>query len=694
MGSWYIFFVVDRAWLHGKYIRWRWQGAYTHTFTTSLQIWDGEFVRSSMVDFPDGSGPITKGNGILQTLDSNVGTFAAETVDVQADTSGGSEEKCTVIFRCGDAWSGQQGYYQLDWIEINTGAAGSGTISDEQFTDSIIAEQAGTRNDYGYIGYGRADPITHDLAAGFYVPLIVKRNLSAEFISRQAGTQELPAEFIVRQPGSQELPGELIVRQLTAEELLGEFAARRDGSQELGASFDAQVSLNLPAEFVARRDGSQELGASFDGQVSLNLPAEFIVRQPGSQNLASGFNVNYWYYLSHLVITAGMISGGTLDDTRQKVGDGNDLDLGEVGGAPGFDYEFHFLNAPADEIFGIRMLGFYDGNAAHVVKLYEWNFTLAQWDAVTNAASDILDAVVDQTYVWMAGGPDYIQGGEYRLRMLHPAAGNPVHESHWDYIWLDEDFAESEDSPPAHFTVRQTGSANLLGGFIVRHPGSQELGASFDGQVSLNLPSEFSSRRSTQQELAAEFIVNQSSRDLPGAFVSRQPGSQSLPCKINIIAFLTLPASFTVQNNVTFEIPGAFSIRRDADEELSAEFIVRPDLLGDLLAEFSVLHGPPQLEPVIIAENPAIWINVITNVGTGFLSTPVISADYIDKVAGSDSLRTEITYQADRYDYIKFGWRTGAPPFPAAYAYFDTSGGIWYSIDDPEGWGGWFWYRE
>ena len=191
-----------------------------------------------------------------------------------------------------------------------------------------------------------------------------------------------------------------------------------------------------------------------------------------------------WYYVDHLVITVGMISGGSLNNTRQQIGDGNKLDLGEVGGAPpGFDYEFHFLNVPANEVFGIRMVGFYEGNAAHIVKLYEWNFITAGWDAVTNATKDIEDALVDQTYVWMGGGPDYISGGEYRLRMFHPSSGNPGHELHWDIIWLDETYSESEDllvrfevgqgsqDLYAHAEIiRQTMFSELPGQLWVRHP--------------------------------------------------------------------------------------------------------------------------------------------------------------------------------------------------------------------------------
>ncbi|GAH36994.1 unnamed protein product, partial [marine sediment metagenome] len=62
-----------------------------------------------MVDFPDQGARLSKGNGVLQSLDVNSGTFAMETKDVQADTSGGSEDKCTIAFRSHDAWDGQNG---------------------------------------------------------------------------------------------------------------------------------------------------------------------------------------------------------------------------------------------------------------------------------------------------------------------------------------------------------------------------------------------------------------------------------------------------------------------------------------------------------------------------------------------------------------------------------------------------------
>ncbi|MCK4267123.1 MAG: hypothetical protein KAX31_07555, partial [Thermoplasmata archaeon] len=317
-GRWYMFFVVDRAWLHNKYIRWRWQGNYSYSFATQAEIWDGEYDRSSMVDFPDQAGPISKGNGTLQVLDLNSGSFAMETKDVQADTSGGSEEKCTVIFWSHDSWSGQQGYFQLDWIEINTGAGGAGMLNTEDFTGNIVPEQTGTNNDYGYIGEGPVDPIiTRDLPAKFESGQN-NQSLPGKFISRQSGSAKLLGEFIVRQGASTDLPagfrlrqdvedlpasftaaqwqadlpGEVIIRHTNTENLPGSFSIRRTATSDIPGEFIPRHadSEDLPGEFVARHSASVELHGAFDGQVSENLLGIFSARRDASVELLGTFS--------------------------------------------------------------------------------------------------------------------------------------------------------------------------------------------------------------------------------------------------------------------------------------------------------------------------------------------------------------------------------------------------------------------
>ena len=154
LGKSYFFFVVSRDWLHGKYIRVTWKADVYVNWGNSVYIYDGAYNRSSDVDFPSGAGKLIKGNGLLQTLLTHTGDFGSLTEEGQVDVSGGSEPLVTVFIQSSDSWSGQSGYYQIDTVEINSGAGGSGTLYREPFNDSITMEKTGTTGDYGYISKG------------------------------------------------------------------------------------------------------------------------------------------------------------------------------------------------------------------------------------------------------------------------------------------------------------------------------------------------------------------------------------------------------------------------------------------------------------------------------------------------------------------------------------------------------------
>jgi hypothetical protein len=162
-GDGYVFIVINRTWLHGKYIRWNWQGTNdqaTARLFAACYIYDGEYDRTSSTDFPDRAALLTKGNGKLQTLsERTVGSpgFSAETVDVLVDTSGGSQTNCTLFFKMRDAWTANKISIDLDWVEINTSSGGSGNLYSEHFTDSVTMEVTGTYADYGYISTGTID---------------------------------------------------------------------------------------------------------------------------------------------------------------------------------------------------------------------------------------------------------------------------------------------------------------------------------------------------------------------------------------------------------------------------------------------------------------------------------------------------------------------------------------------------------
>lgn len=156
IGRGYIFIVVSRTLLNGKYVRLHWAGQVvsgTKNFAQVL-IMDGSYDRSSDTDFPSGSDMLTKGNGLLQTLRSKADVNWDETIDVLVDVSGGTEENCTIFIILNDHWDKSSQWVQTDWFEVNEGAGGSGTLFDEQFTDEVHMEVTGTYGDYGYISEG------------------------------------------------------------------------------------------------------------------------------------------------------------------------------------------------------------------------------------------------------------------------------------------------------------------------------------------------------------------------------------------------------------------------------------------------------------------------------------------------------------------------------------------------------------
>lgn len=153
MGQGFIFVSLSRSWLDGKYVRWNWTGSgnYPSYYYAYVLIYDGEYDRSNNTDFPSGSEIPDKGNGLLQTLSTKTATFSWEVLDVQVDVSGGSQDTVTLFFKVRDPWADTSMELDIDWIEFNMGSGGSGTLKDEQFTDSVHMEQTGTTGDYGYI---------------------------------------------------------------------------------------------------------------------------------------------------------------------------------------------------------------------------------------------------------------------------------------------------------------------------------------------------------------------------------------------------------------------------------------------------------------------------------------------------------------------------------------------------------------
>lgn len=234
-GDGYAFIVVPRAWLNGKYLRFSWRSDVFWTFIAAVLIYDGEYTRSSDVDFPGNLPLLLKGNGLLQTVVTRSSAFGWTTDDVQANVGGGSEDYCTIFFklRVNQNYAGTV-YLDIDWFEINDSAGGVPTLYSESFTDSVTMEKTGSWGDYGYISTGVAVPYeVLALGASFEVGQD-SANLSAGFVSGQ-GSVELAAEFVVIAADSVDLAAI--------------FAARRDGTMNLPAAINITHPMDLPAKF-------------------------------------------------------------------------------------------------------------------------------------------------------------------------------------------------------------------------------------------------------------------------------------------------------------------------------------------------------------------------------------------------------------------------------------------------------------
>lgn len=159
MGRGYNFFVIPKDLLHNRYLRYNWSGQTTFVGAINpwiVQVLDGEYDRSSLVDFPDGAPRILKGAGLLYSwVRSAAGGNWGPLTDDQGplDLSAATFDFVTIFFNLADAWSGITLGMRNFWMEINTGAGGAGNVCTFLFNNAKDndVEQAGSFNDYGLI---------------------------------------------------------------------------------------------------------------------------------------------------------------------------------------------------------------------------------------------------------------------------------------------------------------------------------------------------------------------------------------------------------------------------------------------------------------------------------------------------------------------------------------------------------------
>jgi hypothetical protein len=206
---------------------------------------------------------------------------------------------------------------------------------------------------------------------------------------------------------------------------------------------------------IARFSDDTKTGGSWAGRTPGQVPLIFI---PGLLDLTasahgawgndivlSAETVEYHLGANPTINTGSIISGSYTDTITQN---GVSLVLAEVGGTPGFDYEFPVTISGTGDHVGIW--GHYDGNAFHTVNVEAYNG--ATWDIL----GTLPDAATDAFYSFTLT-PSHTIGGVVTIRIQHTDAGNPNHELHLDHFYVISD-------TPSGISTMELSSETLEGG--------------------------------------------------------------------------------------------------------------------------------------------------------------------------------------------------------------------------------------
>ena len=133
-----------------------------------------------------------------------------------------------------------------------------------------------------------------------------------------------------------------------------------------------------------------------------------------------------------ITLAAGTLTSGAVADTRTI-----NTTYYVVQETAKFDIQFIFTGL-AGNPKTVNLEGRYEGNPAHNVWIYAWNFLTSAWDRLTAAAQDFPNSATDMTYSFsMPADPtNYISGGETRIRIYHDSAAVATHYMYVDYIGI------------------------------------------------------------------------------------------------------------------------------------------------------------------------------------------------------------------------------------------------------------------
>jgi hypothetical protein len=150
-----------------------------------------------------------------------------------------------------------------------------------------------------------------------------------------------------------------------------------------------------------------------------------------------------------LTVTNGTISSG--DVTTTQTLDGTNLVVNESGQFQ-IEFDFTLTNHPVCVSFDGR----YQGNVAHNVKIYAYNYDTTAYVALTADSQDFISRAANRSYVFQfpSNNEDYYNSGAAKIKIEHLSASVGSHNFYTDYIALIQ---ESLDLPTPGTAVALTG---------------------------------------------------------------------------------------------------------------------------------------------------------------------------------------------------------------------------------------------
>ena len=426
LGQGNIFFIVDREWIDGKYMRWKWDINYGTSVTWLL---DGEYTRSSMVDFPSNSAMMLKGNGVLQVIDTTVGLKVS---DVLIDASGGVEDKATILIRLQDSWTSTIVYLDLYWLQINEGGGGFGNIIDWNMNVGgtiLTMEQTGTLNDYGRVHEGNIQD--YEVTGEGYTS-------SGYFTTVDYLSDPFANGSVLVQMTNATIPANTAITVQFSDDnstwVDNEGAAGSNALTDGFLSIDLR-ELNWSAAYHLRYNFS-----TTDPAETPRLYQSRLITTIGNASIITEHQniTGEWieYNLTSIIVNVGTHDSGNLASTFFV--DGDTYDISETVGTPAWIISFNWTNVDQDaNSLWVLIYSFYDGNLVHDIDLQLYNFTSTTWTDIAHIPDMVGFEWINASIYDLRIPNDFIDStGAVLGRIIHVPAGNMNHDMLIDQIQL------------------------------------------------------------------------------------------------------------------------------------------------------------------------------------------------------------------------------------------------------------------